>query len=192
MLAAGDDSSAGGQDGITTYTVIVRGRHFELSRAQVLFDAPNYFSNAFLGSFTEARTRTLSLDRNPELFALVVEYLSGYTILPIEPRSLPPTMGVDTALRNLRTDADFFDLRALSAQLQISPTPPPTPPRSPTPEPNMLPPFAPYFGVSFRTLSLEEMISGRLPDDVVWSDQLGLVNGQGSAVLVRARNLGVR
>ncbi|ORY53979.1 hypothetical protein BCR35DRAFT_247265, partial [Leucosporidium creatinivorum] len=96
------------------YTVIVRGVKFELSYAQITYDSPNHFTTAFLEhDFAEAQSRTLFLDRNPQLFALIVEHLSGYTILPLAQNALPTTMSYEIAYRNLYTDAEYFGLEYL-------------------------------------------------------------------------------
>lgn len=59
------------------YTVITRGVTFHLFRSQIEFDSPNYFTSAFLEGFAEAQSQVVHLDRNPQLFALVVEHVSG-------------------------------------------------------------------------------------------------------------------
>ncbi|GAA5975745.1 hypothetical protein JCM11641_005858 [Rhodosporidiobolus odoratus] len=47
-------------------------------------DEPNYFTAAFLdGGFAESSSRSLRTDHNPQLFALIVEHLSGYDIVPL-------------------------------------------------------------------------------------------------------------
>ncbi|GAA5940510.1 hypothetical protein JCM10213_001127 [Rhodosporidiobolus nylandii] len=61
-----------------TYTVYARGTPFDLTFSQISTDSPNYFTAAFLDSdFSEASSRVLRTDRNPQLFALIVEHLSG-------------------------------------------------------------------------------------------------------------------
>ncbi|KZV82399.1 hypothetical protein EXIGLDRAFT_843783 [Exidia glandulosa HHB12029] len=100
------------------YTVTLRGEAFTLYRDQIEFDAPNYFSNLFLGDFSESQTRTVELSRSPELFRAIVDYMSGYTILPLTPAVVPATMASDSALENLLRDAEFYGLRGLVALLQ--------------------------------------------------------------------------
>ena len=49
-------------------------------------------------------------DRSPTLFPIILNYLSGYDILPLQPvADMSPT----SALRNLYKDADFFGLSKL-------------------------------------------------------------------------------
>lgn len=95
------------------YTVIVRGETFVLSHAQITYDAPNYFTASFLSGFTESTSRTISVDRNPTLFSLIVDYLTGYDILPLDGQSLPPMMGKQVALKNLLKDAEYYGLERL-------------------------------------------------------------------------------
>jgi hypothetical protein len=48
------------------YTVHVRGGTFRLSEPQTNFDAPNFFTRAFLGRFSEGEAIEVEiLDRNP-------------------------------------------------------------------------------------------------------------------------------
>ena len=68
------------------FVVHCRDEEFALSESQIKTDSPNYFTNFFLGSFKEGKDHQASpmvLDRNPELFAVIVEYLSGYPVLPL-------------------------------------------------------------------------------------------------------------
>lgn len=100
------------------YTVITRGVIFHLSRGQIESDSPNYFTAAFLEhDFAEAQTKVLYLDRHPQLFACIVEHLSGYIILPLHPKAVPETMTVWQATENLRADANYFDLKKLLRRL---------------------------------------------------------------------------
>ncbi|ORY75382.1 hypothetical protein BCR35DRAFT_256224, partial [Leucosporidium creatinivorum] len=100
------------------FTIITRGNSFHLSRAQVEYDSPNYFSAAFLQhDFAEARSKVLYTDRNPQLFALIVEHLSGYKILPLAEKALPQTMNAELAHANLLADAEYFQLDQLGDQV---------------------------------------------------------------------------
>ena len=60
------------------YTIILRDKTFTLTR--------DYFTNYFLGG--NQTHRQLRLGRHPAIFALVLEHLSGYEILP------DPTTGI--------------------------------------------------------------------------------------------------
>jgi hypothetical protein len=97
----------------TIYTVVARGKAFELSKAQVSFDYPNLLSNSLLGHFAEASSRVLKLDCHPDLFAIIVDYLSGYPILPLRSVMLPERMDTELAMRYLAKDADYLGLTRL-------------------------------------------------------------------------------
>ncbi|KAG8741366.1 hypothetical protein FRC10_002931 [Ceratobasidium sp. 414] len=103
-----------------TYTIIMRGETFTLTRDQVEFDSPNYFTSCFLGEFTESRTRTLTISRDPELFRIVIDYLSGYDVLPLHTSVIPSRMSPDLALRNLLVDARFYLLDRLIRRIGSS------------------------------------------------------------------------
>ncbi|ELU38927.1 hypothetical protein AG1IA_07045 [Rhizoctonia solani AG-1 IA] len=95
------------------YTVIMRGQEFVLTKSQIEFDSPNYFSSCFLGDFREAQSRSLELCRNPDLFRIIVEYLCGYEVLPLNDKLLPSFMSTKMGLENLRIDALFYQLEGL-------------------------------------------------------------------------------
>ncbi|KAG8741379.1 hypothetical protein FRC10_002944 [Ceratobasidium sp. 414] len=103
-----------------TYTVIMRGEIFTLTRDQVEFDSPNYFTSCFLGEFAESQTRTVTLSRDPDLFRVIVDYLTGYKVLPLHASALPKRMGMDAALFNLLADAQFYLLDGLVSRLKAS------------------------------------------------------------------------
>ncbi|KAG8790790.1 hypothetical protein FRC12_011015 [Ceratobasidium sp. 428] len=100
-----------------TYKVIMRGETFLLTRDQIEFDSPNYFTSCFLGEFSEAKTRTLTLSRDPKLFKIILDYLSGYDVLPLHESVIPERMGLDVALRNVLADAQFYQLDGLVDQI---------------------------------------------------------------------------
>ncbi|KAG8687214.1 hypothetical protein FRC08_012104 [Ceratobasidium sp. 394] len=100
------------------YTVIMRGEKITLTRDQVDFDSPNYFTSCFLGEFTESQTRTVTLSRDPDLFRIIIDYLSGYKVLPLHESALPRRMGMDAALFNLLVDAQFYLLDGLITQIK--------------------------------------------------------------------------
>ena len=100
---------------LDVYTVIVRGEPFQLSKNQIEFDAPNYFTSCFCSGFSESVQLALTLDQNPVIFAIIVDYLSGYPILPLSPQCLSLGLSVDsaTAHRYLLADAQFYGLSRL-------------------------------------------------------------------------------
>ncbi|KAG9079700.1 hypothetical protein FS749_008302 [Ceratobasidium sp. UAMH 11750] len=103
-----------------TYIVVMRGERFTLTQDQVEFDSPNYFTSCFLGEFAESQTRTVALSRDPDLFRIIIDYLSGYTVLPLHESALPERMDTDVALANLLADAQFYLLDGLVDQIKTS------------------------------------------------------------------------
>ncbi|KAH7335810.1 hypothetical protein B0J17DRAFT_630042 [Rhizoctonia solani] len=101
------------KDTTDTYAVIVRDRYFKLNKAQMERDAPNYFTSHFLDSSGQCTTRILEISRNPVLFELVLKYLNGYHIFPIHPTFIPSGCTAETALGDLRADAEFYKLDGL-------------------------------------------------------------------------------
>lgn len=101
------------------YTVTVRGEVFTLTKSQIEFDAPNYFTMCFLGDFREAQTRHVKLSRDPDLFRIILDYLCGYTVLPLSKTVIPARMTQAAALKNLRTDAAFYQLEGLIQECDI-------------------------------------------------------------------------
>jgi hypothetical protein len=95
------------------YTVVVLGEKFVLTKSQIEYDSPNYFTACFLGDFREAQTRQIELSRDPSLFTIIVKYLCGYSILPLNEKQIPPDMSPTSALVNLRADAAFYQLDGL-------------------------------------------------------------------------------
>jgi hypothetical protein len=98
------------------YTVIIRGKEFLLTQSQIEFDSPNYFTSCFLGNFSESQSRTLKLSRDPDFFQIVINYLCGYTVLPLNEGFAPAFMTPSTVLANLRADAIFYQLDGLVEQ----------------------------------------------------------------------------
>ncbi|EUC60576.1 hypothetical protein RSOL_352460, partial [Rhizoctonia solani AG-3 Rhs1AP] len=97
------------------YKLTLRDTTFTLDRSQIEFDSPNYFTSCFLGSFSESHAREIRLSRDPALFSIIVNYLSGYAILPVQP---PVGMSDQAAVENLLRDALFYGLDELAAMLE--------------------------------------------------------------------------
>lgn len=104
------------------YTIRFAGNNdasYKLSSSTLRNDAPNFFTAAFFTSnLTESRSRELLLDRCPELFALIVDHLRGYRILPLTPAALPKRMTLGNAYRNLLADAQFYQLSNLTRDIK--------------------------------------------------------------------------
>lgn len=174
----------------TKYTIYVRDEEFTLRKSQIDFDAPNFFTAYFFGGFNEGATgrTTLHVDRNPELFAVLVEYMSGYSIdaiLPFTPpsssaatsaRVFPRTM--DTR-RALAEDAAFFGLSKLHTML--------TAPRQPSMD-------LAWAGLSARVVCFEDVLRGNLPENVSYTTS-GLCSfdcGAVRPVIIFARNIAIK
>ncbi|CAE6400414.1 hypothetical protein ACGC1H_000138 [Rhizoctonia solani] len=95
------------------YTVILQDRKFTLTQSQVEFDGPNYFSKRFLGESHGSQTRHIKLNRDPDLFKIILNHLCGYTVLPLSAKQIPEHMSSATVLSNLRSDAVFYQLNGL-------------------------------------------------------------------------------
>lgn len=174
----------------TKYTIYVRDEEFTLCKSQIDFDAPNFFTAYFFGDFSEGATgrTTLHVDRNPELFAILAEYMSGYSIdaiLPFTPSSssasastrvFPQTM--DTR-RALAEDAAFFGLSKLHTML--------TAPRQPSMD-------LAWAGLSARVVCFEDVLRGNLPENVSYTTS-GLCSfdcGAVRPVIIFARNIAIK
>ena len=106
------------------YTIVVHGECFVLACDQIVFNAPNYFTALFAGTFREAMQSdgthavTLMFYRDPRLFKIVQTSLAGYRIPPVADNWMPANMSHDAALKNLREDARFYALRTLVGRLE--------------------------------------------------------------------------
>lgn len=165
----------------TKYTIIVRDEVFTLYKTQIEFDAPNYFTALFLGDFAEgsSNTTTLTLDRNPALFSILVDYMSGYHILPLSERALPKTMNARTALRNLVEDAAFYGLSRLHAMLSE--------PVQPSID------FG-WTGFSGKVVTFEDVLRGNLPESVSYttSGLCSFDSGSVRPVIIYAQNIALK
>lgn len=95
------------------YIITVRGEEFLLTKSQIEFDSPNYFTACFFGDFREAQSRRLKLSRDPDLFRIITNYLCGYKVIPLCQSFTPKLMATATTLINLRADAAFYQLDGL-------------------------------------------------------------------------------
>ena len=142
------DSPSSGNE---VYTVVVRGERFELYQDQITFDSPNYFTACFLSDFAESAGHTLKLSRNPTLFSIIVEYLSGYPILPLSVQAIPSSMDMASAHRYLLADAEFFGLQRLCELLEN---------RGPDIDLR-------WAGYANEMISLRDVVKGKLPVGIV-------------------------
>ena len=161
------------------FTIFIRDDEFTLRKSQLEFDSPNYFTSYFFGDFSESGRTTLVLDRSPELFAIIVEYMSGYRILPLARKALPRTMDESTALANLVEDAAFYGLSKLHALL-ITPA-----------QPNI--DFS-WTGFAGRVVLFEDVLQGKLPETVSYTTS-GLCSIEGGSVkpvIISARDMALK
>lgn len=103
------------------YTITLRNESFTLTRDQLFFDAPNYFTILFLtGPFLESTSnkRQVVLHRDPELFRIIEAYLSGYEIFPL-PDMVSGWMSRGAVGKNLLADARFYGLDGLVEMLEV-------------------------------------------------------------------------
>ncbi|CAE6512795.1 unnamed protein product [Rhizoctonia solani] len=98
-------------------TIIVRGETFTLSEDQIKFEESSLFTK-FIDNHSETPRPPMQSSRNPRLFALIVDYLCGYEILPIHDANIPHGMTQETVLKNLKADAVYYELRKLVELIQ--------------------------------------------------------------------------
>ncbi|CAG8756314.1 16585_t:CDS:1, partial [Racocetra fulgida] len=67
---------------------------------------------------------SVTIDRDPKLFEIILRYLRGYNIFPLSSVNLPPGMSLDLFRESLLEDARFYRLDRLAQLLQAeTPTP---------------------------------------------------------------------
>ncbi|CAE6454402.1 unnamed protein product [Rhizoctonia solani] len=125
----------------TELTVVVGGESFLLLEDQITFDAPNLFTK-FIDEHSENPQLPMRLSRNPQLFSVILEYLCGYTILPLRREVLPPGMHYGMALDNLRVDARYYGLGNLVKLLDENRQTTVEAPNPPEPAPTAIDPYA--------------------------------------------------
>lgn len=87
------------------YTIIVGGKPFRLSWESLKSDGP---SNFFIEYFKKKKTRVMQIDRDPDIFELIVRHLRGYYIRSTD----------DIQNQSLLYDATYFGLNRLKKLLQ--------------------------------------------------------------------------
>jgi hypothetical protein len=166
------------------FTAILRGETFMLSQEQLEFDSPNFFTNLFLGSFAEAESRRVELARNPDIFRIIIDYMSGYPIVPLSDVSVPRMTAI-VANQCLLVDAEFYGLRSLVTLVQAE-----LPNAS-----HFMANHMSIIGVSPISIEMDDLTTGNLPFAVVADTQEGLyeqVSGARKPVVVIARNIQLR
>jgi hypothetical protein len=103
------------------FTIKLRGEPLTISRAQIESDSPgsNLFASSLLGDFAEASNHSLTLDRHPGIFKLILDHLSGYRILPLDEEVLKNInnsghgMSENRCLRYLQDDSEYYGFERL-------------------------------------------------------------------------------
>ena len=105
---------------------------FTITADMLKHDAPSMFSNVFLsnGRFQETISREITItNKSPELFTIILDYLRGYTIFPLNESAIPPRwLPLQKTYENLRRDASYYGLLRLEVECiswlkrQIDPT----------------------------------------------------------------------
>ena len=84
------------------------------------YDAPSMFSNVFLSNsrFQETFSREITIkNKSPELFTIILDYLRGYTIFPLNESAIPPRwLPLQKTYDNLRRDASYYGLLRLEVE----------------------------------------------------------------------------
>ncbi|CUA75333.1 Serine/threonine-protein kinase TOR [Rhizoctonia solani] len=89
---------------------------FVLSEHQIKFDAPNYFTDFYFGDWTDSPPEERHLQlywRDPKLFSIIITYLNGYSVFPLDEGVIPGHLSVRQTLLNLRVDVRFYRLGGL-------------------------------------------------------------------------------
>jgi hypothetical protein len=87
------------------FTIAVGGRVFRLSWESLKSDGP---TNFFLEYFRKKKTKVMYIDRDPDIFEVIVRHLRGYYVRPID----------DIQAQSLLFDATYYGLTRLKKCLQ--------------------------------------------------------------------------
>jgi hypothetical protein len=148
-----------------------------------MHDSPNtnFFASCFLTEYQGSSSRTVELDKDPSLFAPIIQHLSGYKILPFAPSAVPTTMTPESAMENFAKNAAVLGLdelyRLLTALIL----------------PLGLRGWSDWNG---PIVTFEDVVSGSLPEGVSYTDKglVSLIDGEKKTrdVLVYAKNRHLR
>ncbi|CUA73061.1 putative WD repeat-containing protein all2124 [Nostoc sp, PCC 7120] [Rhizoctonia solani] len=104
------------ENGTTQLQATIQYVDFLLSEHQIEFDAPNYFTDFYFGNWTDSPPEERHLQlywRDPKLFSIIMTYLNGYSVFPLDKCVIPERLSVRQTLLNLRVDARFYRLGGL-------------------------------------------------------------------------------
>jgi hypothetical protein len=171
---------------VKTYDVYVQGRLFSLYEEQIRFDSPNELARHFDAPHPYFRNKPappMHLARDPTLFGIIVQYLSGYDILPLSEKGLPSGMSVETALKNLMKDAQKLRLNNLVKLLKKPTLPAKIDLRS-------------WAGINTTLIPLQDLLDEEFEPqegDLYWHSRNDILCGDGGApVLILAKNVPVQ
>lgn len=117
------EHSGNDSDDNDTFIINLRGVKIPITRTQIESDSPgdNIFASSLLGDFIESSSKTIKLDRNPGLFRIILDHLSGYTVLPLDSKLLKEYgligMSVERAIRYLLDDTEYYGFARFNALL---------------------------------------------------------------------------
>ncbi|KAG0269484.1 hypothetical protein BGZ95_002065 [Linnemannia exigua] len=91
------------------YNIYVSGEMFMLTHSALHYDSPNFFTEVFMNQHREEyNTRTMYINRNPDVFKDIVKHMQGYFVAARD----------EVHLENLVMDAHFFKLKRLVENLR--------------------------------------------------------------------------
>ncbi|CAI2165397.1 7300_t:CDS:2 [Funneliformis geosporum] len=97
-------------DTYQTYNIKIGEGTFCLSSESLNRDAPNFFTAAFFGHFSEANTTSIFIDRDPTNFSMIVKYLRMYEVdWPVKDK---------ISMKNLLEDVKYYGFERLQNLLE--------------------------------------------------------------------------
>jgi hypothetical protein len=95
---------------IHTYNVQIGESKFCLTSESLKRDAPNFFTAAFFGYFSESKTTSIFIERDPIYFSIIVRYLRGYEVdWPVNDK---------ISMNNLLSDVKYYGFEKLQILLE--------------------------------------------------------------------------
>ncbi|QRV97061.1 hypothetical protein RhiJN_25080 [Ceratobasidium sp. AG-Ba] len=96
------------------FTVLVSEKLFKITRKQIHFDAPNYFTKRVLTNPPTVGSRIMELSRDAEMFQFILDYPSGYSAISTD-RLVISCLPASRSIQDLLVDATFYELDKLKA-----------------------------------------------------------------------------
>lgn len=105
---------------IDTFTIVINDEKFILTEQEIKYDSPNYFTKSFFGEFSEAKTKTITLqDQDVETFRYVIIHLSSNELekcLNVERKSIN-LIDFEEKIKELIQVAEYFMLSKMESIL---------------------------------------------------------------------------